>query len=156
VRVFVPPLNVGVAPSTVPLEDASVKLWARGEELVKSIVTLPAFALSELVVNMSIPLGFAAIEIVLPREDTGAGAGVDETGAGVLLAGGLLVLLEVVLVLELLPHPATASAARAAAARRTLVISAISLSWSRHLAYTTTPTADSFPAGPASRSRPPR
>ena len=124
VRVFVPPMNVGVAPSTVPLEDASVKLCASGDEFVKSIVTLPAFACSELVVNISIPLGFAAIETVLLPEDAGAAAGVEDAGAAVLVAGALVVGLLLEVVLELLPHPATASTATAVAARRTLVICA--------------------------------
>jgi hypothetical protein len=66
-RVLLPPWNVGVAPTTEPFVPCwIVRLWPMDEEFVKSIVTLPALAVSELFVNFSAPLGSAAWEIVAP------------------------------------------------------------------------------------------
>ena len=72
--VLVPPMNVGVAPSTGPLVPCwTVKLWASGELLVKLIVTVPAFAVTELLVNFNAPDGSAAIETeLLAAVDDGA------------------------------------------------------------------------------------
>ena len=65
-RVFVPPVNVGVAPTTAPLVPCwTVRLCASGELLVKLIVTVPAFAVSVLLVNFNAPDGSAATEIEL-------------------------------------------------------------------------------------------
>jgi len=50
---FVPPVNVGVAPTCFPLESTIVMLWATEDELVKSIVALPAEAVRVLLVNLS-------------------------------------------------------------------------------------------------------
>jgi hypothetical protein len=58
--VFDDPWNVGVAPSTLPLVDATVRLWGRGEWFVNSIVTPPAFAVRDLVLYDNCPLGFAS------------------------------------------------------------------------------------------------
>ena len=51
--VFEPPWKLGVAPTTAPEEDATVTLCSKGAVFVKLIATLPAFALSELVVYLS-------------------------------------------------------------------------------------------------------
>ena len=60
VSVLVPPMNVGVAPTTEPLVPCcTVKLWASGELLVKLIVTVPAFAVSVLLVNFKCTDGSA-------------------------------------------------------------------------------------------------
>jgi hypothetical protein len=65
--VLVPPVNVGVAPTTAPLVPSwIVRLCASGEALVKLIVTVPAFAVSVLFVNLSWPLGSAAIDCEPP------------------------------------------------------------------------------------------
>jgi hypothetical protein len=61
--VLVPPSNVGVAPTVAPVAPVPcwiVRLCASGEPLVNLIVTVPAVACSELVVNLSWPLGSAA------------------------------------------------------------------------------------------------
>src|SRR4051795_2769551 len=101
-----------------------VMLWAIGESLVKSTVTLPAFASSELLSNFSWPPGSAAItsdEDALPEPD-------DELEPEVVVADGVEVAAVVsaaagadsVVVLVLfdeLPHPATASASSASAGR---------------------------------------
>jgi len=56
---FVPPANVGVAPTCLPLESTIVMLWGSEDELVKSTVALPALAVRVLLVNLSCPLGSA-------------------------------------------------------------------------------------------------
>lgn len=67
VRVLVPPENVGVAPTTGPFVPwRIVTLCASGELLVNWIKTVPAFAVSEFVVNLSFPLGSAAIVKAVP------------------------------------------------------------------------------------------
>jgi hypothetical protein len=43
------PWKVGVAPTTAPDEEATVTLWLREAMFVKSIETLPALAVSEVV-----------------------------------------------------------------------------------------------------------
>ena len=63
---FVPPANVGVAPTCFPLESSIVMLWGSWEELVKSTVALPALAVRVLLVNLSCPLGSAESVILLP------------------------------------------------------------------------------------------
>jgi hypothetical protein len=105
------PVIVGVAPSTAPLLDAIVTLCGTGELFVKSIVTEPAFAVSELVSYFSAPLGSAASLSVPPP----AGADADEDEA--LLededeGDELLALLALMLeeLLEL-PQPASATSA---------------------------------------------
>ena len=63
---MVPPMNVGVAPTTDPLVPCwTVRLCASGELLVKLIVTVPAFAVSVPLVNFNAPDGSAANEIEL-------------------------------------------------------------------------------------------
>lgn len=47
--VLLPPWKVGVAPTTEPEDDSTVTLCDSGELLAKSIETLPALALSDLV-----------------------------------------------------------------------------------------------------------
>ncbi len=42
-----------VAPTTLPLLDAIVTLWLTGEALLKSIVTLPADEVTEVLSNFS-------------------------------------------------------------------------------------------------------
>ncbi len=58
-RVFVPPENVGVAPTTDPLLEAIVTLCISGDMFVKAIVTLPDDAVSDVVLYLSAPLGSA-------------------------------------------------------------------------------------------------
>lgn len=61
VSVFVPPMNVGVAPITGPVVPfRTVTLCASGALLVNAILTVPAFAVSDVLVNFSAPPGFAA------------------------------------------------------------------------------------------------
>ena len=55
VSVFVPPWNVGVAPRIFPAEDSIVTLCPSGDMFVKSIETLPAFALNDVGVVASWP-----------------------------------------------------------------------------------------------------
>jgi hypothetical protein len=102
-RILLPPLNVGVVPTVGPLEPCwIVRLCATGEPLVNVITTLPAFVLSEVLVNFSAPLGSAATVSRPPIFD---GAGVD-VAVGVEVAvldedeGVLLLLLLLLLLLE--------------------------------------------------------
>lgn len=70
-RVLIPPWNVGVAPMTEPLLEATVTLCATGEALVKAIVTLPDDAESDVVLYLSAPLGSAESVTAPPTaEDT--------------------------------------------------------------------------------------
>ena len=109
-------MNVGVAPSTGPLVPCwTVRLWASGELFVKLIVTVPALAVSVLLVNFNAPEGSAAIAsallapaAVLDGVDVDVDADVDagvldvaDELAGVELAAALLLLL---LLLEPPPH----------------------------------------------------
>ena len=71
--VLVPPWNVGVAPSTLPALDASVRLWGSGEWFVKSIVDLPAFEVRDVVLYDNLPLGLAASCSVAPPDVPVAG-----------------------------------------------------------------------------------
>ena len=75
--VFEPPENVGVAPTLWPEDDSIVTLWPSEEELVKSIDTLPAFALSDFVLYSSWPSEFAARLTLSEPPDGEAGAGVE-------------------------------------------------------------------------------
>lgn len=113
VRAFVPPWNVGVAPTTGPLLPCSiVTLCIRGAIFVKSIVTFPVLALSELFVNFNWPPGSAASE---SEPLLAAGAGADPVvvdAAGVLGEDGALLLLLLLLLLEL-PQAARLSATAA-------------------------------------------
>src|ERR1700683_2813384 len=59
VSVLLSPLKVGVAPTTACDEDSSVTLCSSGDMFVKSIATLPALAVSLLVLYCSLPSGFA-------------------------------------------------------------------------------------------------
>jgi hypothetical protein len=80
VTVFVPPpLNVGVAPTTPPPLLEIVKLCGSEEAFVNFTVTLPAFAVSDELVNLREPLGSAASEIVLAPPPPAA-ADVDVAG----------------------------------------------------------------------------
>ena len=114
--VFVPPWNVGVAPTTGPLVPCwIVMLCINGDMFVKMIVTFPAFAVSELFVNFNAPLGSAASDSdplaagtdPVVADDEALDAGDDEAEAE------LAVLLLLLLLLEL-PHAATPSASATA------------------------------------------
>jgi len=116
-------MKVGVAPSTGPLVPCwTVRLWASGELLVKLIVTVPAFAVSVLLVNFKAPDGSAAIASELLALAEGEAADVadvldvaGELVALLLLAGGLAAEL-LLLLLPLEPPQALMPSARAIAA----------------------------------------
>lgn len=115
-------MNVGVAPSTGPLVPCwTVRLWASGELLVKLIVTVPAFAVSELLVNFNAPDGSAATasELLAPPDDGAADVAdvLDVAGelVAVLLADELAAALLVLLLLPLEPPQALMPSARAIA-----------------------------------------
>jgi len=116
-------MKVGVAPSTGPLVPCwTVRLWASGELLVKLIVTVPAFAVSVLLVNFKAPDGSAAIasELLALAEDEAADVAdvLDVAGelvAVLLLAGGLAAELLLLLLLPLEPPQALMPSARAIA-----------------------------------------
>ncbi len=94
---FVPPANVGVAPTCFPLESTIVMLWDSWEELVKSTVAFPALAVRVLLVNLSCPLGSAESLIVLPPPpppDDELDEEEDDVEAGALDDEVLLLLLE--------------------------------------------------------------
>jgi hypothetical protein len=110
VSVFVPPWKVGVAAITAPLVPCwRVKLWPSGESLVNVIVIFPALAVSVFLVNISMPLGLAAIEREL---EAPAAAVLDAVAVAVLDAvavaeelGALEAADEVLLLLLLLEPP---------------------------------------------------
>ncbi len=116
-------MKVGVAPSTGPLVPCwTVRLWASGELLVKLIVTVPAFAVSVLLVNFKAPDGSAAIEseLLALAEDEAADVAdvLDVAGelvAVLLLAGGLAAEVLLLLLLPLEPPQALMPSARAIA-----------------------------------------
>jgi hypothetical protein len=115
-------MNVGVAPSTGPLVPCwTVRLWASGELLVKLIVTVPAFAVSELLVNFNAPDGSAATasELLAPPDDGAADVAdvLDVAGelAAVLLADELAAVLLLLLLLPLEPPQALMPSASAIA-----------------------------------------
>ena len=62
VTVLLPPVKVGVEPTTEPDDEAIVRLCSTGDLFSNEIVADPAFAVSEAVVNFSWPSGFAASE----------------------------------------------------------------------------------------------
>jgi hypothetical protein len=124
-------LKVGVAPTTAPEADATVKLWPSGDIFVKSIDTLPALAVSEVLSNFSCPSGLVsrlnARAPLAPAElDAGVGAGV---GLVLELAAELEVVacaepldgadVEELVVLDELPQPAIASTPRRRATLQT-------------------------------------
>jgi hypothetical protein len=115
VSFLVAPENVGVAPITDPLVPCwMVMLWGSEDLLVKSIVTLPALAVSELLVNFSAPLGSAESLIELPAPPPpvpAAGVELEVDGAGAAADDVLL------LVVPLEPPHAANPSARAAALR---------------------------------------
>ncbi len=106
-KVFEPPWKVGLAPTTAPEDEAMVTLCASEAALAKAIETVPALALSEVVLYFSWPSGSAERLSVPPAPAVpvaGAGAGVEEVaGAGALVD----VEAEELVVLEL-PHPVSA------------------------------------------------
>jgi hypothetical protein len=119
-RLFEPPENVGVAPTFSPEDDSIVMLCGSDDMFVKSIDTLPAFALSDVVLYLSWPSGFASSFTLLePPDAAGAGAAVDVLAELELLddvSAGVLVLAAVEEELdEELPQPASASSAAASA-----------------------------------------
>jgi hypothetical protein len=116
--VLLPPVKVGVAPTWDPLGPWMVMLWGSEDAFVNLIVSLPALAVSELLVNFSCPVGSAAWVIVLPPPPPvlGADEEVDdeeeeEEDAGALDDDVLLLLLE-------LPHAASPSASAAVTRER--------------------------------------
>jgi hypothetical protein len=114
-RLLEPPLNVGVAPTFSPEDDSIVTLCGSEELLVKATDTLPAFALSDLVLYSSWPSGFASRLTFDEPPEVVAGAGVD-VGVDVdaeLVVGVSAAVLADELELDELPQPA--SAIRAAA-----------------------------------------
>ena len=117
-RLLEPPVIVGVAPTRCPDDDSIVTSCGTGALLVKSIVTLPAFALSDLVLKASWPSGFASS---VSFSDPLAGAGVEDVAELVVGAAAEVVVGACAAVLaeeeldEELPHPASASRAAASA-----------------------------------------
>lgn len=117
-KLLEPPLNVGVAPTFSPDEDSIVTLCGSEELFVKSTDTLPAFALSALVLYSSWPSGFASR---LTFSDPPAGVGVEEAAelvvgvAAELVVGASAAVLAEEELDEELPQPASASRAAASA-----------------------------------------
>src|SRR5437763_16784467 len=105
--VLLPPENVGVAPTTEPSEAAIVTLCGSCDELVKSTVTLPAFALSEDLSNFRLPPGSAARDTELDADEAAVELEL-ELAAG---AGELLVVFDEDDLLEP-PHAPRPSASR--------------------------------------------
>jgi len=65
-RFFVPPWNVAVAPRTEPLVPCwTVRLCCSPDAFVNLIVTFPAFAVNDVLVNPNWPLGSAASDCEL-------------------------------------------------------------------------------------------
>jgi hypothetical protein len=102
---FVPPVNVGVEPSTCFEADSIETLCESGDMLVISIVTFPAFAESDFVLYSSWPLLLASSFSALPLPLAGAAGVVVAVVAGVVAAS------LVVVPLDELPHPARATSA---------------------------------------------
>jgi hypothetical protein len=128
--VFAPPWKVGVCPSTDPEEEARVRLWDSGAEFVKSIVTVPAFAVRELALNFSWPSGLAA-RLKAPAAPAGvlvvvAAGLLAVAGAVVAVADGLAgALAEFPVPLEELPQPVAASTSGTSSARVDLRMSGL-------------------------------
>ncbi len=122
VNAFEPPLNVGVSPSFWPDDDSTVTLCISDAMFVKSIETLPAFAVSDFVLYSSWPSRFASRLTLLeaPDELVPPLAGVVDVAELVVSAGVLVepvVGVVVALLDEELPQPAsTTSAATSATA----------------------------------------
>jgi hypothetical protein len=110
--VLVPPWNTGVLPTTVPELVAIVMSCISGALLVNLSVSFPAFAVSELWVNFSAPLGSAELVMVFPPPLGAAAAELEllDVAAGALEDEPAAVLL------ELLDPP---QAARPSASRTT-------------------------------------
>lgn len=108
--VLEPPVKVGVAPTTEPLEPATVRLCPSGALLAKLIVTVPALALSVVLENLSWPDGSAL---------TASGPLPPVAALAVEVAGALELLLAdgVELELELEPPQAPRPMATAAVAK---------------------------------------
>src|SRR5579871_2017897 len=102
--VFVPPWNVGVDPSTFPPDDSTETLCASGAMLVISIVTFPAFAVSDFVLYSSCPL-FAASSFSALLAPLAGAAGV----VVALVVAGVVAASLVVVLFDELPHPASAT-----------------------------------------------
>jgi hypothetical protein len=118
VSVFDSPVIVGVAPSTEPEDDSMFTLWASEAMFVKSIVTLPALAVSEVLSYFSSPDVLAASASV---EDAPAGAAVVAAGVEAVVPpdSGAAVLAGVELgelLLEELPQPASTATPAASSA----------------------------------------
>jgi hypothetical protein len=60
VKRLLPPMNVDVAPRTLPLFEASVRLCSSSDWFVKTIATVPALARRTLGIYLSLSLGSAA------------------------------------------------------------------------------------------------
>ena len=105
---FVAPWNVGVAPTTGPLVPCSiVMLCISGDMFANLTVTLPAVAVSDVLVNFNAPLGSAASDSDEPVLAGGAAVvGLEEEGVEAADA----VDKDVELVLLEPPHAATPSA----------------------------------------------
>jgi nitroreductase len=149
--VFEPPLNVGVAPTFSPEDDSIVTLCGSELELVKSIETLPAFALSDFVLYSSWPSGFASSFTLLlaPSEVVVVGAGV-EVLAELVVGVSAAVLAEEEELDEELPQPASTSSAAGSASSENRAFERIKiLHWSGSSVITTPPDKD------PSRSSPP-
>src|SRR5690349_19581726 len=85
VKLLVPPSNVGVLPRTLFAELTITTVWEIAELLVNLIVTLPAFAVSLLVSNMSmssIGARLTVLELLAAGGRFGAGVFVVDAGAG--------------------------------------------------------------------------
>lgn len=119
--VLVAPWNVGVAPTTLPDEDAMVRLCASDAMLAKAIVTVPALAVSDVVLNFSWPSGSAARASACPPPPVAAAGVEDAVELDVDEAGALGVEADELVLLEPLePHPAKASAPTASVSSETV------------------------------------
>jgi hypothetical protein len=120
VRVRLPPLKVGVAPTGGPFAPCwMVTLCISGAMLVNLIATFPAFALNDVGVNFSCPLGSAARGSTLPEAAAGAAEELEDDAELEVDAGAeadeeleLLVLFDP-------PHAATATITAAEASKTT-------------------------------------
>jgi hypothetical protein len=122
VRVRLPPVKVGVAPTTGPLVPFwMVTLCISGAMLVNLISTFPALALNDLDVYFSCPLGSAAKGSTVPEA---AGAAAEELDADVELeldvAAGADEELELLVLFDP-PHAASATIINAEVSKRAKV-----------------------------------
>src|SRR5580693_6462082 len=108
VNSFVPPWKVGVAPTILPAEDSIVMLCPSGDMFVKSIETLPALALSVVLLYLSWPSALAS-RLSAPLgevlDDVDVLAVLELVGVLGVVAGAVVE----ELVLEEPPQPASAS-----------------------------------------------